>query len=101
VLNECAFWFFKFCLFVYFWPCRVWAAVCGLLLVTVSSGSSTVVLRLLTAVASPVMKHGLCSVPASVAVGSSQTRDQTRVPNTGRWILYHWVTREVPECFLN
>ena len=26
---------------------------------------------------------------------SSQTRDQTRVPVTGRWILIHWTTREV------
>ena len=27
-------------------------------------------------------------------VGSSQTRDQTRVSFTGRRILYHWTTRE-------
>ena len=26
---------------------------------------------------------------------SSQTRDQTRVPCIGRWILNHWTTREV------
>ena len=29
-------------------------------------------------------------------VASSQTRDQTRVPCMGRWILNHWTTREVP-----
>ena len=29
-------------------------------------------------------------------VGSSQTRDQTRVPCIGRWILNHCATREVP-----
>ena len=29
-------------------------------------------------------------------VGSSQTRDRTRVPCTGRWILNHCATREVP-----
>ena len=28
-------------------------------------------------------------------VGSSQTRDQTRVPCIGRQILNHWTTREV------
>ena len=28
-------------------------------------------------------------------VESSQTRDRTRVPCIGRWILYHWTTREV------
>ena len=30
-------------------------------------------------------------------VGSSQTRDGTRVPCTGRRILNHWATREVPQ----
>ena len=29
-------------------------------------------------------------------VASSQTRDRTHVPCTGRWILNHWTTREVP-----
>ena len=29
-------------------------------------------------------------------VGSSRTRDQTRVPCIGRWILNDWTTREVP-----
>ena len=29
-------------------------------------------------------------------MGSSQTRDRTHVPCTGRWILNHWTTREVP-----
>ena len=32
----------------------------------------------------------------SVAVGSSQTRDRTRVSCVGRWILYHWATRDPP-----
>ena len=44
--------------------------------------------------------HGLssCSTQGSVAlrhVESSQTRDQTRVPCIDRWILNHWITREV------
>ena len=29
-------------------------------------------------------------------MGSSQTRDQTRVPCIGRQILNHWTIREVP-----
>ena len=28
-------------------------------------------------------------------VGFSQIRDQTHVPCIGRWILNHWITREV------
>ena len=27
---------------------------------------------------------------------NSPTRDRTHVPCVGRWILYHWTTREVP-----
>ena len=33
-------------------------------------------------------------------VGSSQTRDQTRVACIGRRIFNHWTTREVQECGL-
>ena len=29
-------------------------------------------------------------------VGSSWTRNQTHVPCLGRWILYHWATRDAP-----
>ena len=33
-------------------------------------------------------------------VGSFQTRDQTYVPYTGRWILNHWITRKgLPHCY--
>ena len=28
--------------------------------------------------------------------GSSWPRDQTRISCIGRWILYHWITKEVP-----
>ena len=35
------------------------------------------------------------SLAASRHVGSSQTRDQTRVPCIGRWVLNHWTPREV------
>ena len=35
-------------------------------------------------------------------MASSQTRDWTRVPSIGRWILYHWATREaLVVIFLN
>ena len=33
-------------------------------------------------------------VATSSSRGSSQTRDWTRISCTGRWILYHWATRE-------
>ena len=39
------------------------------------------------------MAHGISS--SSVACGSSQTRDQTRVPCIGRQILIHCTTRKV------
>ena len=42
----------------------------------------------------------VCTIlDASSHVGSSQTRDQTPVPFTGRQILNHWTTREVPVSF--
>ena len=34
-------------------------------------------------------------------VGSSHTRDRTQISCTGSWILYHWGTKEVPECEFN
>ena len=34
------------------------------------------------------------------SVGSSQTRDQARVPCIGRWILNRWTPREVLLCLL-
>ena len=74
--------------------------------------------RLLIVVASPVAEHRLqarglqqlwlagprvqaqqlwhVALVALQHVGSFQTRDQTRVPCNGRWILNHCTTREVP-----
>ena len=59
----------------------------------------------LFAVASPVAERGLSSSPSVVvahelhcstaACGILLTRDQTRVPCIGRWILSHCITREV------
>ena len=34
-------------------------------------------------------------------VGSSRTKDSTRVSCPGRWILYHWITREVLVSLFN
>ena len=33
-------------------------------------------------------------VAIAVTKGSSQPKDQTHVSYTGRWIFYHWATRE-------
>ena len=42
-----------------------------------------------------------CGLNRSVACGilvPRMTRDRTRVPCTGRWILNHWTTKEVLVC---
>ena len=115
-----------FYLFIYFWLCWVFIAARGLSLVAASGGYSSLwwagfSLRWLLLLwstgsrhaASVVVTHGLsscrsralerrlssCGARAWVAprhVGSSQTRDRTRVPSIGRQILKHCVTREVP-----
>ena len=61
--------------------------------------------RLLIALATLVAERKLLSTGSVLVlhrlvaprdVVSSQTREQTRVQCIGRWILYHWTTREVP-----
>ena len=47
--------------------------------------------------ASVTATHGL-SCPTTRR--SSRTRDGTCVPCTGRWILNHWTTREVPSYLI-
>ena len=86
----------------------------GFSLVAVSKGSSLVVVcRILTVVASEppqsmdsvvvlqllgyraqAQQLWLMSLVTLWHVGSSQTRDRTRVSCTGRKILYHWAIRE-------
>ena len=39
-----------------------------------------------------------CRLVALPRVGSSQTRDRSHVSCIGRWILYHYSTREAPGC---
>ena len=43
---------------------------------------------------SVVAAHGLAALQH---VGSSQNRDRTCVPSTGRWILNNWTTREAQD----
>ena len=104
--------------------------LCGLSLSVESrSCSQVVMLGLLIAVSSLVAEHGLQGVQASVVsahelsicdyqalehslkscgawpcalwhVGSSQIRGQTCVSCTGRWILYHWATREAQSLWI-
>ena len=52
---------------------------------------SVVVARGPQSTGSVVVAHGLVALRH---VGSSRTRDQTRVPYIGRWILNHCATRE-------
>ena len=83
------------CMCVLFWLCWVFVPARGLSLVC----------RLFISVASPVsaqaLECGLCSnlwhtgSAAAWHVGSSRTRDHSRVPFTGRQIPNHWTTREV------
>ena len=46
-----------------------------------------------------------CGTQASLPRGmwdpSSLIRDRTHVPCIGRWILHHWLTREVPKLYFN
>ena len=91
--------FFQFYLFVYLVVLGLHCWV-GFSLVVVSGGYS------LVSVTSLVADHGLCmhglqqlwctGLVVSQHVGSSRIRDRNRVSFIGRWILYHWATREAP-----
>ena len=110
-------------LYIYFWLCWVFVAVCGFPLVMVSGEPLPAVARgLLIVVASLDLVFGSYSMllwpvhlelwlmglrggaqqlwhTSPVApwhVGSSQTRDWTRVPCIGRQTLKRWTTTEVP-----
>ena len=49
-----------------------------------------------------VAAHGLILwLPHGVWNLSSQTRDRTRVPSIGMWVLNHWTTREVLNSVFN
>ena len=99
-------------LFIYFWLPWVFIVVCGLSLVEVSGGYSSLWgvgfslpwLLLLRSTGSRCMCFSSCGARAQelwltglVApwhVGSSRTRAQTHVPCLDRWILNHCTTRE-------
>ena len=90
-------------IYFYFWLCWVYTAVHGLSLAAVSRGSSALRwvrfslywLLLLQSTgsryaASVAVAHGLA---APAHVGSSWTRDRTRVTCISRQIFNHWTTR--------
>ena len=107
--------FFLFFLFKkrVFWLCWVFIAVCRLSLVVASGatlrfgalasyhGGFSCRTQALGAQASVIDVSGLssCGFQGQLLwhVGSSQTRDQTRVPCIARWILNHQPTREAPK----
>ena len=106
--------FFFLNLFIYFWLRWVFVAVCWVSLVAVSGGYSSLRctgfplrwLLLLRSTGSRLAGFSTCvtwaqqlwrmGLVAPRHVGSCQTRDRTRVPCTGRRILNHCATREVP-----
>ena len=102
-------------LFIYFWLHWVFIALCSISLVAVSRSYSCSVgaphcggfscgawaLGLqaseLQLVGSVIVAQGLVALGH---VGSFRTRDQTRVPCIGSWILIHCAIREVLNKFL-
>ena len=95
-------------MFIYFWLCWVFAAAFRLSLVAANRGYSLVAVHeLLIVVASLAVEHRLqgawaqqlrlVELVAPQHVESSQSRDRTHVPCTGKQILNHGTTREVPE----
>ena len=106
-------WHVHTALFIHFWLHWVFISAHGLSLVVeigVGVGSSLAVVHgLLSVVASLVAGHRLllggfssCGVQARAPqhVESSQTRDWTRVPCTGRRILIHSATSEVHDLLM-
>ena len=103
IYDLCLYFYILFILFM-FWGLRwVFTAGRGLSLVPASGGSSRWVHGLLLVVASLVAQQRSrhagsrsqaqqfwrTSLVAPRHVESAQTKDQTHVPCTGRWILYH------------
>ena len=94
--------------FFSYWLHWVFVAVCGPSRVATSGGyylwGMCFSLRCLLSLQSMGSRaHGLqklwhMGLAAPWHVWSSQTRDQTRVPCIGRWILNHRTTREVLAC---
>ena len=128
---HCVLSFFSLNLFIYFWLRCVFVAACGLSLVAASGGCSLLQcagfsLRWLLLLRSTGSRHagfsscGMWAQQLWLAgsraqaqqlwhtgfavprhVGSSRTRDRTRVPCIGRQILNHCATREAAViCFL-
>ena len=84
----------------FLWLFWVFVAACELSLVVARVQGH----MLLTVVASLVAEHGCRQARFQQLrhvqhVGSSRTRDPTRVPCIGRQIPNHWTTRRVPEDY--
>ena len=112
------FFFIFFLIYIYFWLCWVFIAVCKLPLVGTRGGYSLLQcagfsLRWLLLLRSTGSRHvgfsscgtwaqqlWLAGLVAPRHVGSSQTRAQTCVPCIGRRILNHCFTKEAPS-FMN
>ena len=78
---------------VYFWLCWVFVAACGFSPVAGKLGPLLLWSRALELMGSVVVVLELSPL---WNVGRFQTRDRTRVPCIGRWIVNHGATSKVP-----
>ena len=69
--------------------CGAWAPECVGSVILQHAGSLVKACELNSCGARVQLPHGMWDL-------SSSTRDRTHIPCIGRWILYHWITREVP-----
>ena len=104
VSSQTFFFFFLINLFIYFWLCWVFVAACGLSPVVAgatlrcswqASHCGGFFCCRARALQCRLSRCGARGLVASQHVGSSRTRDRTRVPCIGRQILNHRTTREV------
>ena len=92
------------------WLHRIFVAALGLSQVVGSGGYSLIVVhRFLIAVASLVAEYRLRACGFSVehrlsylaTYGIFRSRDQTRAPCIGKWIVNHWTTKEILEWYFD
>ena len=90
------------CVWRLFMSGHVWcAAAYGFSLAVVSGGCSLVSASTSHCSGFPRgAQSWLTGLAAPQHVKSSQIRDRTCVPCIGRWILSHWITKEVPHYIL-
>ena len=86
----------------YFWLCWIFSAAQGrLFLYCGEQGLLFIAVWLLLLWSTGFRAHRLqqlwhTGLVALWLVGSSRIKDRTRVSYMGKWILYHWATREAP-----